>query len=40
MNALKKDYSAMREMYLIEPPPFDQVIEGLRSLELEVNRNA
>jgi hypothetical protein len=30
----------MREMYLIQPPPFEQVIEGLRSLEAELNRNA
>jgi hypothetical protein len=25
---------------LIQPPPFEQVIEGLRSLEAELNRNA
>ena len=34
---LARDYEAMREMYLAEPPEFDHVLDTLRDLELRVN---
>ena len=35
---LKKDYEAMREMYLSEPGSFDGIMDGLSRLESEINR--
>jgi hypothetical protein len=34
---LQRDYSAMREMFFSEPPPFEQILEMLRSLEESIN---
>jgi len=34
---LARDYQAMREMYLTEPPEFDQVLDRLRDLEKRIN---
>jgi hypothetical protein len=34
---LARDYQAMREMYLTEPPVFDQVLDTLRGLEKRIN---
>lgn len=36
--ALERDYRAMRDMFLVEPPPFDRLLESLRSLENRINR--
>jgi hypothetical protein len=36
-SALRRDYQAMRDMYLVEPPDFDVVIEKLATLENEIN---
>ncbi len=37
LRDLAKDYRSMRQMFLIDPPPFDRVIEQLRIFESEVN---
>jgi hypothetical protein len=37
---LKRDYEAMREMYLSEPVPFDGILDGLSRLESDINRMA
>jgi hypothetical protein len=34
---LKKDYLAMREMFVTAPPSFEEVLESLRGLELKIN---
>jgi hypothetical protein len=34
---LARDYEAMREMYLTEPPEFDRVLDRLRGLEKRIN---
>ncbi len=34
---LRKDYSAMRPMFFNEPPAWDDVLEGLKSLETRIN---
>lgn len=34
---LARDYAAMREMYMTEPPGFEQVLEALRDLERRIN---
>ena len=34
---LARDYEAMREMYLTEPPMFDHVLDTLRDLEKRIN---
>ena len=34
---LARDYEAMREMYLTEPPDFDRVLDRLRDLEKRIN---
>lgn len=38
IDGLRQDYQAMREMYLAEPMPFDEIIEHLVILEAEINR--
>src|SRR3989338_856379 len=38
MSALKNDYRQMQQMFIEEPPTFDQIIEKLRELEKEINR--
>jgi Nucleotidyl transferase AbiEii toxin, Type IV TA system len=35
--ALKRDYQAMRDMYLAEPMPFDQILAALSDLENRIN---
>ncbi len=37
-NVLRKDYQAMREMYLAEPLSFDEILNELVELEVEINR--
>ena len=37
---LEKDYRAMRDMFLVEPPPFERLLESLRGLENRINRIA
>ena len=36
--ALQRDYRAMRDMYLSEPPDFDRVMADLAALEARINR--
>jgi hypothetical protein len=38
VSELRRDYQAMRVMYLSEPPEFDDVVRSLRKLEDRVNR--
>ena len=35
---LKRDYQAMRDMFLTAPPPFESVINTVSDLEREINR--
>lgn len=37
IEALRQDYQAMRDMYLVEPLPFDEVVTYLIDLEAEIN---
>jgi hypothetical protein len=37
---LARDYRAMRDMFLVEPPPFERLLGSLRSLESRINQNA
>jgi hypothetical protein len=37
--ALRRDYEAMRDMYLSEPTPFDDILSTLANVEREVNRD-
>jgi len=37
---LERDYRAMRDMFLAEPPPFESLLESLRGLENRINRIA
>ncbi len=39
IDALRTDYDAMRQMFLNEPTPFDQVLAILREAETELNRS-
>lgn len=39
IEALRTDYDAMRQMFLNEPIPFDQVLAILREAETELNRS-
>lgn len=39
VEALRADYQAMRQMFLNEPTPFDQVLAILREAETELNRS-
>ena len=36
--ALRRDYQAMRDMYLSEPLPFDLILSTLADIELQINR--
>lgn len=40
LDALRIDYSRMREMFFQPPPPFEDVIARLRTLELEIRAAA
>jgi hypothetical protein len=37
LPALRRDYQAMRDMYLSEPPDFEDIIENLANLEAKIN---
>jgi hypothetical protein len=37
LPALRRDYQAMRDMYLSEPASFDQLLETLTDLEKRIN---
>jgi hypothetical protein len=37
LAALRRDFAAMRDMYLAEPPSFDEVLATLASLERRLN---
>jgi hypothetical protein len=34
---LQTDYAAMREMYMTEPTPFDEIVETLSDVERRIN---
>jgi Nucleotidyl transferase AbiEii toxin, Type IV TA system len=34
---LRRDYQAMRDMYLSEPMPFDEILDTLTSVERQIN---
>jgi hypothetical protein len=38
--ALRRDYHAMRDMYLSEPPTFDEILATLRELEARINQDS
>jgi hypothetical protein len=40
LPALRRDYQAMRDMYLSQPPNFDEVLAVLADLEQRINRPA
>jgi hypothetical protein len=40
LPALRRDFAAMRDMYLAEPPPFEEVLDALTDLERRINRSA
>jgi len=37
-SALRRDYQAMRDMYLSEPPDFEEILATLADLEERINR--
>jgi hypothetical protein len=37
---LKKDYQAMQDMFLVPPPPFENILQTVRDLENAINRIA
>src|SRR5581483_10331793 len=38
LPALRRDYQAMRDMYLTEPASFDDILATLAELELRINQ--
>jgi hypothetical protein len=38
MDELARDYREMHPMFLTEPPPFENVVKELRSLEVRLNQ--
>jgi hypothetical protein len=38
-SALRRDYQAMRDMYLSEPTPFEEILGTLADIERQVNEN-
>lgn len=40
LTELKKDYQAMRDMFLVTPPPFEDVIETVSNLERQINERS
>ena len=38
LPALRRDYEAMREMYLSEPDSFDDIMSALADLERRINQ--
>lgn len=39
-TVLRKDYAAMRPMFFSDPPPWDDILDGLRILEEQINSAA
>ncbi len=39
-SELRKDYTAMRPMFFSDPPAWDDILEGLRTLEQQINSAA
>ncbi len=39
-DALAADYAAMAEMFMVEPPNFDELLAGLADLEKRINQAA
>jgi hypothetical protein len=39
ISALRRDYQAMGDMYLVDPPDFEEVIQKLAVLENKINRS-
>jgi hypothetical protein len=39
LSSLRRDYQAMRDMYLSEPRSFEEVLEVLAELERRINRD-
>lgn len=37
--ALRRDYQAMRDMYLFEPTPFEEILGTLADFERQINKN-
>jgi hypothetical protein len=37
LPALQRDYRAMRDMFFRDPPTFEAIMAGLKSLEQEIN---
>jgi hypothetical protein len=35
---LKKDYQAMQDMFLAQPPSFENILQTVRDLENRINR--
>lgn len=40
ISALRRDYQSMRDMYLSQPPTFDEVMSTLSELERRINQSA
>jgi hypothetical protein len=40
LTELKKDYQAMRDMFLVTPPSFEDVIETVSNLERQINQRS
>jgi len=40
VSELERDYRAMRDMFLVEPPPFEQLLDSLGGLEKRINEIA
>ena len=40
VDALRRDYQAMRDMYLSEPLSFDEVMSQLSDVENQINRDS
>ena len=40
LSELAADYAKMRPMFLVEPPPFEDILEAVRGLETRINRAA
>jgi len=34
---LVRDYAQMRDMFLCEPPPWNEILDGLKVLEMRIN---
>ena len=38
VDALRRDYQAMHDMYLSEPPSFDEILTDLAEMESQINK--